>query len=51
MDHVMAKISSEHSDTRFIIPVASWDEFGRVASTTADALDLAIEAVEQSNNV
>ena len=50
MEHFLEKISSQASGTRFILPPKSLEEFNRVCSTTADALNYAIQALELSNH-
>jgi len=48
MEHVLESISTQTSDTRFLLPSDSWDEFQKVCSTTADALNNAVQALEYS---
>lgn len=50
-DHFLENLSPEHTVTRFLIPAASWDEFCKGASTTADTLDIAVQALELTNTV
>lgn len=51
LHHFLENLSQEHSDTRFLVPAAAWDELCKGASTTADALDIAIQALEPDTNV
>lgn len=48
---VLENLSHEQSDTRFPIPTAALDEFRAAASTTADALDLAVQALEPATDI
>ncbi|MGJ5621563.1 hypothetical protein [Sulfitobacter sp. MF3-043] len=48
MDHFLENISSQTSDTRFLLPSEAWDQFQIVNSTTADALNYAVQALEFS---
>ncbi|NRB18033.1 MAG: hypothetical protein HRU33_10835 [Rhodobacteraceae bacterium] len=48
MEHFLENISSQTSETRFLLPSASWEEFQKVNSTTADALNYAVQALEFS---
>jgi len=50
LNHFLENISQTHSDTRYLIPVAVWDEFCRGVSTTADALDAAIDVLESATS-
>ena len=50
MEHHLENLSAHDSERRFLIPIAAWDEFRMVASTTADALDIAVEALELSGD-
>lgn len=50
MEHFLENISSQASDTRFLIPAEAWDEFKIVNSTTAEALDYAVQALEFSGD-
>lgn len=50
MNHVLENLSQEQSDNRFLIPAAALDEFCAAALTTADALDLAVEALELASD-
>lgn len=51
LNHVLENLSQEQSDTRFLIPAAALDEFRAAASTTADALDLAVQALEPATDI
>lgn len=46
MAHFLENISSQASDTRFLLPAESWEEFQVVNSTTAKALKYAVQALE-----
>lgn len=46
-DHFMENLSKEHSDTRFVVAAENWVEFCEGAATTADALDGAVEKIEE----
>lgn len=48
MEHYLENISSETTDTRFLLPPESWEDFQFINSTTADALQYAIQALEFS---
>lgn len=48
MDHFLENISTQSSDTRFLLSSESWGDFQMVVSTTADALDYAVQALEFS---
>ncbi len=48
MEHFLENISSQTSDTRFLVPSGSWEEFQIVNSTTADAIRYAVQALELS---
>ena len=48
MDHFLENISLQTSDTRFLLPSEAWKEFQIVNSTTADALNYAVQALEFS---
>ena len=48
MEHFLQNLSTSHDELRFLIPTASWDEYRTAASTTAKALDLAVQALEFS---
>jgi hypothetical protein len=48
MEHYLENISTQTSDTRFLLPIEAWDEFQIVNSTTADALNYAVQALEFS---
>lgn len=48
MSHFMETISSQTSETRFLLPNDAWEDFRKVSSTTADALNYAIETLEMS---
>lgn len=50
MNHVLENMSLEQTDTRFLIPAAALDDFRAAASTTAHALDLAVQALELTTN-
>ncbi|MEC8195470.1 MAG: hypothetical protein VX228_03915 [Pseudomonadota bacterium] len=50
MEPNLENLSVDQSDHRFLIPAAAWDHLRMVASTTADALDLAIEALEHTGD-
>lgn len=49
MEHFMENISAQSSNTRHILPAEAWDEFQMVNSTTAEALDFAVQALEMSD--
>lgn len=46
INHVLENMSQKQSNTRFLIPAAALDDFRAAASTTADALDLAVKTLE-----
>lgn len=48
MEHYLETISSQTSNTRFLLPIEAWEEFQVVNSTTADALNYAVQALEFS---
>lgn len=48
MNHFLENISLQTSDTRFLLPPEAWEEFQIVNSTTADALNYAVQALELS---
>lgn len=48
MEHLLENVSTQTSETRFLLPSNSWDEFQKVCSTTADALNYAVQALEYS---
>ncbi|WP_065321299.1 hypothetical protein [Tritonibacter mobilis] len=48
MDHFLENISLQTSDTRFLLSSEAWEEFQIVNSTTADALNYAVQALEFS---
>lgn len=48
MDQYLGHISAGQTDKRFLIPTVAMDDFRMIMSTTADALDYAIEALENS---
>jgi hypothetical protein len=50
MQHFLENISSESSDTRFLLHSEAWEEFLIVNSTTADALNYAVQALEFSGD-
>lgn len=48
MEHYLQSLSASNEERRFLIPLASRDEFRMVASITVDALDLVVQALELS---
>ena len=48
MEHFLENISSQTSETRFLLPMEAWEDFQRANSTTSDALDYAVQALELS---
>lgn len=48
MEHFLQNLSASHDERRFLIPSAAWGEYRTAASTTANALDLAVQALELS---
>lgn len=48
MEHHLTNLSVNTEGGRFLIRRSAWDEFHMVASTTAEALDLAVQALELS---
>ncbi|MBS9718965.1 hypothetical protein ACFFUT_12460 [Pseudohalocynthiibacter aestuariivivens] len=48
MDRYLENISPHASETRFLVPANAWDDFRKINSTTADALDCAIQVLELS---
>ena len=50
MEHFLENISSQTTDTRFLLPSEAWEEFQFVNSTTADALNYAVQALEFSGD-
>ncbi|WP_299878411.1 hypothetical protein [uncultured Sulfitobacter sp.] len=48
MDQFLGHISAGQRGKRYLIPASSMDDFHTITSTTADALDYAIEALELS---
>ncbi|MEP4039062.1 hypothetical protein [Pseudophaeobacter sp.] len=51
MNHFLENISSQTSNTRFLLPSEAWEDFQIVNSTTADALNYAVQALEFSGEV
>lgn len=51
MNHFLANHAAEISETRFLIPVTTWDEVKYCLTTTNDALDGAIEALALTGEV
>lgn len=51
MDQYLGHISAGQTGKRFLIPIVAMDDFRMIISTTADALDNAIEALENSGEV
>jgi hypothetical protein len=50
MDHFLENLSTEHSETRFIVPATAWSEYRKAAESTADALDFGIQVLELSSD-
>lgn len=50
MAHFLENIASQTSDTRFLLPPESWEDFQFINSTTADALNYAVKALEFSGD-
>lgn len=48
MEHHLTNLSANSEGGRFLVPRQAWDEFHMVASTTAEALDLAVQVLELS---
>lgn len=48
MNHFLENISSQTSETRFLLPSEAWEEFQTVNSTTAEALNYAVQVLEFS---
>lgn len=48
MEHFLESISSQTSSTRFLVPSEAWEEYQMVNSTTAVALNYAVQALEIS---
>jgi hypothetical protein len=48
MEHFLSNISSKMTDDRFLLPHEKWEDLRIVCSTTADALDYAVQALEFS---
>ncbi|WP_131802389.1 hypothetical protein [Yoonia tamlensis] len=48
MEQYLGHISTGQTDKRFLIPAVAMDDFRMITSTTADALNYAIEALEHS---
>lgn len=48
MEHHLENISSKSSVTRFLLPSESWEDFQKINSITADALDYAVQVLEFS---
>jgi len=48
MEHLLSNISSNMTDNRFLLPPGKWEDLRIVCSTTADALDYAVQALEFS---
>ncbi|MBO9402679.1 hypothetical protein [Shimia sp. R9_3] len=48
MNHFLESISSQASDTRFLLPSEAWEEFQVVNSSTADVLNFTVQALEFS---
>lgn len=46
LNHFLENHSLEHSETRFLVPVAAWEEYREAASKTANALELGTQAIE-----
>lgn len=51
MDRFLENMSQEQSDTRFLFPVTAWGDYCKIASTTSDALDFAIQSLELAADV
>jgi hypothetical protein len=49
MERFLSNISAQMSDSQFLLPHEKWEDFRMVCSTTADALDYAVQALEFSN--
>jgi hypothetical protein len=49
MEHFLSNISSQMTDNRFLLPHEKWEDLRTVCSTTVDALDYAVRALEISN--
>lgn len=50
MEHFLENISAQVSETRFLLPAEAWDQFKEVNSTTAEALDYAVQVLEFSGD-
>ncbi|MEP4627725.1 MAG: hypothetical protein ABJZ90_18585 [Paracoccaceae bacterium] len=50
MEHFLENISSQASETRFLLPSEAWEEFQKVNSTTANAIDYAVQTLELSGD-
>lgn len=50
LNYYLENISSQASGTRFLIPTTAWSEIQKASSTTAEALSIAIQALEISDN-
>lgn len=50
MDRFLSHISSQRSDTEFFISALAWEDFQAINSTTADALDYAVQALNSQKN-
>lgn len=50
MEHYMEILSAHSEERRCLIPKTAWDEFRMVASTTAEALNIAVQALEMSGD-
>lgn len=50
MEHFLENISTQTSGTRFLLSPESWEDFLIVSSTTADALNYAVQALEFSGD-
>lgn len=48
MEHFLENISSQTTETRFIFPFEAWEEIQEANSTTAEALDRAVQVLELS---
>ena len=51
LKHYLENISLQASGTRFLIPSEAWKEIQKASRTTAEALSLAIKALELSGDV
>ncbi len=50
MNHLLENMAVVQSNGRFVLPATAFDDFCDVASTTAKAMELAVQALEYSGD-